>query len=123
MSVRIDIEQIRSVLEGPVYRVYTAVIYNQGIDRNIFVFNTATEAFEHVATPWDLENLPTDRQDALNRGIDYNRHENVTRDGDYIDEALEYATYTLARIASLAQAYELAVDQFAGSATSSYTGS
>ncbi len=123
MSVRIDIEQVRSVLEGPVYRVYTAVTYNQGIDRNIFVFDTATEVFEHVASPWDLENLPTSRQEALNLGIDHYRLEKVTRDGDYVDEALDYATYVLARIASLTQAYELVVDQFTGSATSSYTGS
>ncbi len=123
MSVRIDVEQVRSVLEGPVYRVRTAVIYNQGIDRRIFVFVTDTETFAHVASPWDLENIPASREAALSLGIDYYRLEEVTRDGDEIEEALDYATYTLARISSLTQAYELAVDQFAGAATSSYTGS
>lgn len=122
MSVRLDIEQVRSVLVGPVYRVFTSVVYNSGIDRNIFVFNAATEAFEHVATPWDLENTPTDRQTALNTAVDYYRLSAVTRDGDEIEEALDFATYTLSRIESLAQAYELVAEQFAGSTTHSYTG-
>jgi len=122
MSVRIEIEQVRSVLEGPAYRVYTSVIYNTGIDRNIFVFNTETEAFEHVATPWDLENCPADRQTALNEGIDYYRLDNVTRDGDEVEEATSYATYTLARISALAQAYQLVANQFEGSNTYSYLG-
>lgn len=123
MSVRIDVEQIRSVIEGPVYRVHTTVVYNQGIDRNIFVFDTVTEEFAHVATPWDLENTPVGKQAALNDGVNYYRLSYVTRDGADIEEALDYATYTLARISSLAQAYELMADQFAGAATTSYTGS
>jgi len=123
MSVRLDIEQSRSVIEGPIYRVVTAVDYNLGIDRNIFVFNAETDVFEHVATPWDIDNTPTDKQTALNTGIDYYRLDTVTKDSDTVAEASTFAAYTLGRISSLAQAYELVESDFVGSNTYSYTGS
>ena len=123
MSVQLDVEQVRTVEEGPVYRVVTSVYYNLGIDRNIFVFNAETDAFEHVATPWDMGNTPTTKQDALDDGIDYYRLEAVTKDYDAIEDATTFAAYTLGRISSLAQAYDLAKTTFVGSNTYSYTGS
>ena len=123
MSVQLDVEQVRTVEQGPVYRTVTTVIYNLGIDRNIFVFNAETEAFEHVATPWDMANTPTARQTALDNGIDYYRLSEVTQDRDTLDDATEVAAYTLGRVSSLTQAYTTATEDFVGSETYSYTGS
>ncbi len=122
MNVRIDVEQVRTVEDGPLYRVATSVVYTTRIDRNIFVFNAATDAFEHVASVWDIDNLPTDKQTALNTSVDYYRLEAVTRDSADVAEASEFAVYTLSRIASLAQSYELVGNEYVGSDTHSYTG-
>ncbi len=121
MSVRIDVQQTRSVEEGPLYRVVTSVVYNTGIARSIFVFNTETEVFEHVATPWDIENTPDNRAAALLGPIDYYRLTAVTRDFSTVEEAEEYAVYTLGRVALLAREYGLVASSFEGSGTYSYT--
>ena len=122
MSVRIDVTQERTVVEGPIYRVTTAVFYNTGIDRNIFVFNTETEVYEHVASPWDMENLPSTRAQAVTDDVAYYRLYTTVNDWDDVGEAIEFAAYTLSRISSLAQQYELVESAFEGSGTYSYTG-
>ena len=123
MSVRLGVEQVRTVEEGPTYRVVTTVYYNLGVDRNIFVFNAETDDFEHVATPWDLDNTPTSKQTALDTGVDYYRLSEVTKDNDTVDDASTFASYTLERISALARAYESVATEFAGTDTYSYLGS
>ena len=122
MSVRIDVTQSRTVEEGPLYRVLTTVIYNTGINRNIFVFNTETEAYEHVASPWDLENLPTSKSQAVLDDVAYYRLSSVVKDWAGVDDATAFAAYTLSRISNLAQQYELTESAFEGSGTYSYVG-
>ncbi len=123
MTVRLEVKQARSVEEDDIYRVVTLVEYNQGISRNIFVYNTETEEFQHVATPWDIENLPNNRADALAEGDSYYRLTAVTRDFSTVELAQEFAAYTLGRISTLAREYNLAVTSFEGSGTYTYTGS
>lgn len=123
MSVRLDIRQTRSVEEGPLYRVVTSVIYNSGIDRSIFVFNTETDVFEHVATPWDIDNTPDSKAEAVTETINYYRLTEVTRDFSTAEEASEFAVYTLSRISLLAREYNLVQSSFIGSNTYTYTGS
>ncbi len=122
MSVRIDIDQQRTVEEGPLYRVVTSVFFTTGIDRNIFVFNTETDAYEHVASPWDMENLPTSKAQAITDDVTYYRLAAVTKDWEDVGEATEFAAYTLSRISSLAQQFGLVESAFEGSGTYSYTG-
>ena len=121
MSVRIDIEQVRTVEEGPIYRVYTSVIYNAGIDRSVFVFNTDTEEFEHVATSWDMNNTPNNRDDAALNSINYYRQTEVTKDFSSVTVAIEFAIYTRARVAALTREYDAVETIFEGSGTYSYT--
>lgn len=123
MSVRLDIRQIRSVEEGPLYRVVTSVFYNSGIDRSIFVFNTETDVFEHVATPWDIDNTPDNKAEAVVETVNYYRLTEVTRDFTTAEEALAFASYTLSRISLLAREYNLVQSSFIGSNTYAYTGS
>jgi hypothetical protein len=122
MSVQIEIQQDRTVEEGPLYRVATSVVYNSGIGRNIFVFNTETQVFEHVATPWDMENVPNSRDEALTDASAFYRLPEVTRDFDVVATAIEYALYTRSRVEQLARDYGLTDDLFVGSGTHTYTG-
>ena len=122
MSVRIDIQQDRTVEEGPLYRVATSVIYNSGIDRNVFVFNTTTEEFEHVATTWDMEHLPKSKDDAALAGDGFYRLPSVTKDFDTVMTATEFAIYTRGRVAALVREYEAVSTTFEGSGTYTYTG-
>lgn len=113
--VNIEVHQERTVEDGPVYRVKTTVLTAQGIDRNIFVFNTETQAFEHVAVTWDMDNYPADRDQAILDGDDYYRKSeaNVTY-GDNQTTAIDAAAYTLLRIDLLAQQYNLQEGEFLG---------
>lgn len=122
MSVRIEVLQTRSVVEGPLYRVETQVTYVSGIDRNIFVFNTELEEFSHVATTWDMDNLPEGKLNAENEDKNYYRKDVVRV--DYATETLgsEAATYTLSRIEYLARIYAAVVDSFIGAESHVYTG-
>ena len=122
MSVTIQVQQVRTVEEGPLYRVDTSVVYNKGIDRNVFVFNTETEEFEHVATPWDMENTPGTRQEAILGDINYYRLSAVVKDFELVTVASEFAAYTLGRLSALAREYEIVGETFEGSGTYTYTG-
>ena len=123
MSVTIEVSQERTVEEGPLYRVDTVVDYASGIDRNIFVFNTESQAFEHVATTWDMENLPIGRTEALRVDANYYRLSQATVDYESETTGTEAASYTLGRIQSLAIAYETMAESFVGSDSHTYSGS
>ena len=122
MSVRLEIHQDRAVIEGPVYQVTTRVTYASGINRNIFVFNTETQDFEHVATVYDMETFPADRDEAILGLIAYYRKD-VAIVG-YTEEttAIDAADYTRERIGYLATQYQLAQEEFEGSEDYVYTG-
>ena len=122
MSVELQVTQVRTVEAGPLYRVNTSVVYNNGIDRSIFVFNTETEVFEHVATPYGIENYPDSRAESVVGTINYYRQANVVRDFSTAEEAAAFATYTLGRIQLLAREYDIVDSVFEGSSTVTYTG-
>ena len=124
MTVQLEVTQTRTVESGEAYRVVTSVGYNSGIDRCIFVYNTDTEEYQHVATPWDIENRPNNRVQALADGDAYYRLASVLRDSDTVAVAEAFAVYTLGRIEMLAREYARVVTSFEGSGTYvySYTG-
>lgn len=123
MSVRIEVSQDRTLEEGPLYRVSTSVVHVTDIDRNVFVFNTDTQVFEHVATTWDMENLPVGRDAAINADVNYYRGDEAIV--DYASETLgtTAASYTLGRLQSLAIAYQIMRESFVGSESHVYLGS
>ena len=123
MSVRIEVDQVRTLEEGPLYRVFTSVSHTVGIDRNIFVFSTETQTFEHVATTWDMENLPVGREAALGVNTDYYRESSAQVDYESETTGTAAASYTLGRVQSLAIAYETMAESFVGSDSHTYLGS
>ena len=122
MSVRIEVNQTRSVDEGPVFKVDTHVIYASGIAREIFVFDTATQDFSHVATTYDMETYPDDYATAVAEGADFFRKDQAVV--GYASEAIavEAASYTLARISTLARQYDIFKTEFEGSSDYIFTG-
>lgn len=123
MSVSIEVVQNRTLEEGPLYRVNTSVVHVMGINRNVFVFNTETQVFEHVATTWDMENLPIGRDAAVNADADYYRQDAVSVDYETETVGTEAASYTLGRLQSLATAYQIMKESFVGSDSHIYVGS
>lgn len=122
MTVRIEVNQVRSTEDGPIYRVTTSVINTEGIDRNIFVFETDTQDFKHVATPFDMNNYPAGLAAAQSGGDKYYRKEVADVGyGDNVALADAAATYTLSRIKLLADQYGPVVEEFEGSEDHIYT--
>ena len=123
MSVRIEVTQIRSVIYGPRYQVKTQVTYVAGIDRNIFVFNTETDEFMHVATTWDMENYLAGKTASEDADKNYYRGDVVVVDFPTETLGLEAALYTIGRIGYLARAYETMTELFIGSENHVFIGS
>jgi len=122
MSVKIEIHQTRTVQAGPLYRTYTKVIHTVGIDQNIFVFNTETQEFSHVATTWDMENFPTSHTEAEALPTDYYRQSECTKDYTEESVASAFATYTRGRIEFLARQYAGMQEDFIGEGDYEYVG-
>lgn len=122
MTVRLEIHQARTVEAGPEFRVATSVTYASGINRNIFVFNTETEDFEHVATVYDMERWLTDRDAAIEATDNYYRKDEAIVGYDAQDTAIEAAAYTLERIEYLANQYNLMRTEFEGTDDYTYIG-
>lgn len=114
MTVHIEIRQERTLEEGPLYRVRTFVVYISGINRNIFVYNTETQEFAHVATTWDMQNLPDNRNDALLNNIDYYRADESVKEFSNAKTAEEFAAYTVARVQYLMSQYAIMSESFIG---------
>lgn len=114
MTVRVEVHQERSVIEGPLYRVLNTVTYSTGITSSIFVFDTETALFSHVATPWDIEQYPATRVEAQENLVDYYRQASATLDCDTVSAASEAATYVLSRVESLVNLYDESQVEFEG---------
>lgn len=121
MTIRIEVHQARTILEGPVYRTKTNVTYASGIDSSIFVFDTETQVFSHVASVWDMENYPTNHPDAIAADSLYYRQSSCQKDNNFAVSAAEFAVYTLGRISSLAKAYATATEDFEGEGDYTFT--
>lgn len=121
MSIRVEIHQKQTILEGPLYKVETEVTYAAGIDRHIFVFDVETQTFAHVARVWDMENLPSNYEDALAEDLDYYRLDACEKSYEAVTDAVEFSTYTRGRIQSLVNAYEIATETFEGESDYTFT--
>lgn len=114
MSVTIDYTQVRTVEEGPKYKVDTTVTYVSGIASQIFVMNTETQEYEHVATVWDMENVVPDRDTAVLNRLNYYRASACAVEYETELAAMKFAAYTEDRIRALATDYNRYIQDFAG---------
>lgn len=114
MTVRIEMRQIRTLEEGPIYRVKNEITYASGIQKEVFVFTVVDEAFSHVAYPYDMENVPVGKEAAAQAGNNFYRALDVIRDYDTLLKATEFAVHSRGRVSFLADEYELATEGFEG---------
>lgn len=122
-TTTIDLRVVHSLEEGGIYRVKIDVIYASNIACEIFVFKTDCNTFSHVATPYDMENIPDITAEAAQlSGNNFYRQKEVTRDYDMVSTAEEYSLYTRGRVEYLAIEYPRALDDFVGSHDYTYTG-
>lgn len=117
MTVTIDYSQTCTVEEGPLYKVVITVTYVEHISPQIFVINTELGTFEHVATPYDMENVVPTLIQAVADGRDYYRAAVCTVSYETETAAMEFIEYTEDRIQALATAYENVVEDFEGVTT------
>jgi len=121
VSVRIDLKQTKTVEAGPVYRVLNQVTYAENIPSQIFVHDTETEEFVHVATVWDLQTYPFTRDEAISGLIPYYLAAQCTKDYSDIQSALDFTAHVYSRVEWLVRDYETANDVFEGVLTHSIT--
>ena len=115
MSITIELRQTQEVIPGvPMYRVTNKVTRSIGIEREIFVMNTETDYFEHVATVWHIDNTPASKEEATVIGSPYYLSDEAYREYPSIETALEFAVYTRSRTEGLARAYSEATGEFPG---------
>jgi len=123
MSVTIDLRVEQSLVEGGDYRVKMSVLYASGISPEIFVYTAACGEYSHVATPFDMENIPyTTAGEAELNGYNYYRKSEVTEDRSTVESAEDYSNYTKGRVAFLAKEFPKAIDGFEGTSDYTYTG-
>jgi hypothetical protein len=86
MSVSLTLHQVTQVIPptppctAPVYRVTAAITAATNIDPAVFVFGTATQAFDHYGTVADLERWANSLAQASANGDAFYRLAAVTRD-------------------------------------------
>jgi hypothetical protein len=115
VSAQIEIIVTHTLEPGNLYRVNIVVDSAVDITPDIFVYETVSENFSHVALPWDIDNIPyTSLAAAQTAGANYYRLSTVTRDFTTVLAADEFSRYTRGRIAWLVNEYIDDVATFVG---------
>ncbi len=71
--------QVTSNDNGVAYQVTNVVEATRGIGRELFVYRTDTQGFDHYATPADLATVPTSLDLSRANRLPFYRQENLTR--------------------------------------------
>lgn len=121
-ELTIVVTQKREVVEGPLYKTTNTVESATGIEKEIFVMNTETQVFEHVATVYDMCHLLDTRAAAQEAEDAYYRASVAVKSYESLDDALEFASYTLGRVEYLAEQYDEFTNHFAGEDEHTYHG-
>lgn len=80
MAMTIQLHQVTSILDGPLYRVKNEVLAAAGIDKAVFVYKTATQTFDHYALAADMELYPNTYEEAVQNSKVFYRRVSVQRD-------------------------------------------
>jgi hypothetical protein len=87
------------------------------IDDAVFVFKTTGGAFDHVATPLDMETYPDTQVAAALASLTFYRQNAVTKTFTTVQTAQDFADTLRSRLTSLANEYTLVVTTFLGTTT------
>lgn len=119
MATSLTLVQTRSVVAGPsgdIYRVVSTISTSSGIDKYAFVYDYATDTYQHVASAGDYT-YPTTKT----LGTAYYRRDTVTYDTPDIDTAVDEAQAVKDSLLTLATDWEEAKDTFVGGETTVIT--
>ena len=122
-TVYIKMTQKREVEEGPLYKVTNTVNTATGIEDEIFVMNTETQAFEHVATVYDMGHWLKERDDAIEEDDMYYRASICYKEYESLQDAEDFGDYTSGRVEYLVNQYYAYVNGFPATTVYEYTGS
>lgn len=103
MAVSLELNQVTSVVDGPLYRVKNTVVAATNMQKEVFVFKTATKKFDHYATVADMNAWPDNYDDAKNQNATFYRAAIVQRDWKTTNDMQSDVEITRARLGSLVQ--------------------
>jgi hypothetical protein len=126
MTVQITLKQINSLVDGAspglvLYRSANEIIAADGVELQLFVYLTESDAFSHVATPHDIDLYPNNKVDAQAGGFTYYRRVDVTKDLERLDLAEDFIAAIQSRVRWLANVYDRIQETFTGEQTFTYT--
>lgn len=111
-------EVIQDTSDGSLtYRVACQISATEGVSLALFVFDVLHEAYNHIATVYDLEHYPESVGDALSQGVDFYRQADVTRDFTNQHTALDFAKVVRSRLRVLTADLPDALETFTGTPT------
>ena len=110
MAVTLQLHQVTTPLDGPVYRVNNTIVRAEGISGCVFVFKVVNDAFDHYASPVDIERYPTNKDDAIAAGLVFYRRASVERDWDSVHAMNSDLFITVERIQGLLNEWSKIVD-------------
>lgn len=114
MNVQIKAYITRDIPSENVYRINVSIIDAVNIDINVLVFDEEHNTFSHVATVYDMESYPADREQAHSAGLQFFRQRGVTRQFSTVEEAVYFEDVTRSRLKTLAVDWESRTDSFSG---------
>jgi hypothetical protein len=114
MALQLDLRQTNTIEPGPIYKVLNEITYAEDIAAEVFVFDTDTQEFSHVASVWDVMNLPVGHAAAVAAGSDQYRKDTAEVGYDSVTTAIKFAAYIQTRIQALLDAYKSATEDFEG---------
>lgn len=108
----------RTPLAAESYRTLIEVTATtNGLDVELFVFETQGDVFVSVATRYTLESAPADKQTAIDDGNPYYRAASVQRDYPSVQSAEAFVAATISRIEYLCKSIDLVAMPFTGTDT------
>lgn len=114
MALRLELRQTNTIEPGPIYKVLNEITDAEDIAPEVFVFVTDTQEFSHVASVWDIMNLPVGHAAAVAAGSDNYRKDTAAVGYPSVDTAIRFVEYIQVRIQALLDAYKTATEDFEG---------
>jgi hypothetical protein len=117
MSTPVDIKALftREIPQVNLYRVKFEIIDTVNIDFSVFMFDTETGRFSHVAMVYDLEMFPVGRELAAYNNIPYFRWHSGYVEYNELSQAVYFEALTKTRLKTLSNLWSRVTDVFTGS--------
>lgn len=117
MAVTITHTQVKSVTGAALLQIVDTVTAATNIAQAVFLFETATQTFSHVASPGDMQAFPDTYASAVTNGQGYYRQTSVTFTSVDLTTANNFAILLASRLRALCVDYNLLLAGFAGTTT------